>query len=41
MSLLEMNHIKKSFGNLEVLKDISLTVNEGQVLSSIGPSGSG
>ena len=41
MSLLEMNHIKKSFGNLEVLKDISLTVNEGQVLSIIGPSGSG
>lgn len=41
MNLLEMNHIKKSFGELEVLKDISLTVNEGQVLSIIGPSGSG
>lgn len=41
MSLLEMNHIKKSFGKLEVLKDISLTVKEGQVLSIIGPSGSG
>ena len=41
MNLLEMNHIKKSFGNLEVLKDISLTVSEGQVLSIIGPSGSG
>ena len=41
MNLLEMNHIKKSFGNLEVLKDISLTVNEGEVLSIIGPSGSG
>lgn len=41
MNLLEMNHIKKSFGDLEVLKDISLTVNEGQVLSIIGPSGSG
>ena len=41
MNLLEMNHIKKSFDGLEVLKGISLTVNEGQVLSIIGPSGSG
>lgn len=41
MSLLQMNHIRKNFGKLEVLKDISLTVNEGQVLSIIGPSGSG
>lgn len=41
MNLLEMNHIKKSFDGLAVLKDISLTVNEGQVLSIIGPSGSG
>ena len=41
MRLLEMKHIKKKFDNLEVLKDISLTVNEGQVLSIIGPSGSG
>ena len=39
--ILEMNGIKKSFGDLEVLKDISLTVNEGEVLSIIGPSGSG
>ena len=38
---LEMNHVKKSFGNLEVLKDISLKVYEGEVLSIIGPSGSG
>lgn len=41
MSLLEINHIKKSFGALEVLKDISLRVDEGQVLAIIGPSGSG
>ena len=41
MNLLEMNHIKKEFGDLEVLKDISLTVNEGEVLSIIGPCGSG
>ena len=36
-----MKHIKKSFGSLEVLKDISLQVEEGEVLSIIGPSGSG
>lgn len=41
MSLLEMKNIKKSFGGLEVLKDISLTVNQGEVLGIIGPSGSG
>ena len=33
--------MQKSFGNLEVLKDISLTVKEGEVVSIIGPSGSG
>ncbi|MDO5425876.1 MAG: amino acid ABC transporter ATP-binding protein [Eubacteriales bacterium] len=38
---LEINHLKKSFGNLEVLKDISLTVKKGEVLAIIGPSGSG
>ena len=41
MKLLEMNHIKKSFGGLDVLKDISLSVEEGEILSIIGPSGSG
>ena len=41
MVLFEMKHIKKSFGSLEVLKDISLQVEEGEVLSIIGPSGSG
>lgn len=41
MKLFEMRHIKKSFGELEVLKDISLEVKEGEVLSIIGPSGSG
>ena len=38
---LEMNHIKKTFGELEVLKDISLSVHKGEVVSVIGPSGSG
>lgn len=41
MNLLEMNHIRKSFGDLEVLKDISLTVKKGEVVAIIGPSGSG
>lgn len=41
MSLLEMKKIKKSFNGVEVLKDISLTVEKGEVLGIIGPSGSG
>ena len=41
MQLFEMKDIKKSFGDLDVLKGISLTVEEGEVLSIIGPSGSG
>ena len=39
MKLLEMSHVKKKFGDLEVLKDISVTVEEGQVLAIIGPQG--
>ena len=41
MSLLEMKHIKKSFDGVEVLKDISLKVDKGEVLGIIDPSGSG
>lgn len=41
MKVLEMKHIKKNFGELEVLKDISLEVTEGEVVAIIGPSGSG
>lgn len=41
MNFLEINNIKKSFGDLEVLKDISLNVKEGEVVAIIGPSGSG
>ena len=40
-SLLEMKHVKKTFGSLEVLKDISIEVNEGEVVAIIGPSGCG
>ena len=39
--ILEMNNIKKSFGDLTVLHDISLQVDAGEVVSIIGPSGSG
>lgn len=41
MNLLEMNHVKKSFGGLNVIHDISLSVGEGEIVSIIGPSGSG
>ncbi len=39
--ILDMKNIKKSFGDLEVLRDISLSVEKGEVVSIIGPSGSG
>lgn len=41
MSLIEVRGLKKSFGQLEVLKDISLTVEKNDVVAIIGPSGSG
>lgn len=41
MKLLEMNHIRKAFDGTGVLRDISLSVEEGEIVSIIGPSGSG
>lgn len=42
MSLvLKAEHIRKSFGNVEVLKDINLSVEKGSVVSILGPSGTG
>ncbi|SDA69083.1 amino acid ABC transporter ATP-binding protein [Methanobrevibacter millerae] len=41
MSLLEVKNLKKSFDENVVLKDISLSVDKGEVLCIIGPSGSG
>lgn len=41
MNVLELNNIEKKFGEIEVLKDISLSVKQGEVVSIIGPSGSG
>ena len=39
--VLEVNRLQKSFGELEVLKQISLQVNKGDVVAILGPSGSG
>ena len=39
--MLRAMHLKKSFGSLGVLKDVSLTVNQGEVVAIIGKSGSG
>lgn len=41
MAFLQAEHIQKHFGNTDVLKDISFTMEEGDVLSIIGSSGSG
>ncbi len=41
MAILEIEHICKSFGRTEVLKDISFSLEKGQVVSIIGSSGSG
>ncbi|WP_290773974.1 ectoine/hydroxyectoine ABC transporter ATP-binding protein EhuA [Anaerofustis sp.] len=41
MSTLKVENVRKDFGELSVLKDISLTVEKGEVVCIIGPSGSG
>ena len=41
MEVIKVQGLSKSFGTLEVLKDISFTVNQGEVVAIIGPSGSG
>ena len=41
MALLAISHISKSFGQGEVLRDVSLTVEKGDVISILGKSGSG
>lgn len=41
MEIIKVDHLSKSFGTLEVIKDISFSVHEGEVLAIIGPSGSG
>ena len=39
--IVQVSHLKKRFGGLDVLKDISFDVEEGEVVCLIGPSGSG
>ena len=39
--IIRIKHAAKSYGTLEVLRDISLEVNRGQIVAIIGPSGSG
>ena len=39
--MIRLEHLKKNFGDLEVLKDISLEIKKGEVVAIIGPSGSG
>lgn len=41
MALLEVKGLQKNFGDLKVLKDVNIKVEEGEVLVLIGPSGSG
>lgn len=41
MAIIEISNVKKSFGNLDVLKDVSFEVNKNEVVAIIGPSGSG
>lgn len=39
--MIEIKNVRKSFGQLEVLKGINLTIDKGEVVAMIGPSGSG
>lgn len=41
MEMIKACNLKKSFGNLEVIKDISFNVNKGDIIAVLGPSGSG
>ena len=39
--MIELTHITKSFGTLQVLKGIDLHINDGEIISIVGPSGAG
>lgn len=39
--MIKISNIYKSFGNLEVLKDISLSIGKGEIVAIVGPSGAG
>lgn len=38
---LQLRHLRKRFGEIDVLEDISLTVRPGEFVSILGPSGAG
>lgn len=40
-TIIQAENIRKSFGNVNVLKDISLTINKGEIVTIVGPSGAG
>ena len=39
--MIELRHVDKYYGDLHVLRDISLSIRKGEVVAIIGPSGSG
>ena len=39
--MIKVEHLSKSFGNLMVLKDINIEIQKGEIISIIGPSGTG
>ena len=39
--MIQLHDIHKSFGSLQVLKGIDLTINQGEIVSIVGPSGAG
>lgn len=39
--MIQLHDIRKSFGSLQVLKGIDLTINQGEIVSIVGPSGAG
>ena len=41
MAMIEVRNLRKTYGNLEVLRDISFRVEKGEVVVVLGPSGSG
>jgi polar amino acid transport system ATP-binding protein len=41
MSIIELRNVRKSFGSVEVIRDVSFSVAKGEVVCIIGPSGSG